>query len=76
MVQLTDPISLLHQLEAAGIPRAQAEVQLQVFLALLDKYTLSMNDLKALELRLRGEIRKATHSSAGGNPKVPHRNGS
>lgn len=52
-----DPANLLHRLEELRVPRAQSEVRLLLFLALVRKQALCLNALKGVELRLRAEVK-------------------
>lgn len=52
-----DTLAYVKKLRSAGVPEKQAEVQAETFAEILEERVATKQDLKALELRMKQELK-------------------
>ena len=52
-----DTLAYVKKLRSAGVPEKQAEVQAETFAEMLEERVATKQDLKALELRMKQELK-------------------
>lgn len=58
---MIDTLMYVKKLEATGVPREQAELQVQIMADIVDKNYATKQDLKDLSIELRQEIKDLEH---------------